>query len=67
MRHILDLSKNLISPSTLDGKGYKYTGLDEVLKVSKGSLVVMKGELKSPNLYRLRDTTNTGDPAVISN
>ena len=67
VRHIPDMSKNVISLSTLDGKGYKYSGGDGVLKVSKGSLVVMKGELKSPNLYRLRDTTNTGDPAVISN
>jgi hypothetical protein len=27
----------------------------------------MKGELKSPNLYRLRGTTITGDAAVIFN
>jgi hypothetical protein len=61
------MSKNIISLSTLDGKGYKYSGGDGVLKVSKGSLIVMKGELKSPNLYRLRGTTITGDAAVISN
>jgi hypothetical protein len=29
VRHILDMSKNLISLSTLDGKGYKYSGGDE--------------------------------------
>jgi hypothetical protein len=27
----------------------------------------MKGELKSPNLYRLRGTTIIGDAIVISN
>jgi len=65
--HILDMSKNLISLSTLDGKGYKYSSGDGLLKVPKGSLIVMKGELKSPNLYRLRGTTITGDATVISN
>ncbi|WVZ64163.1 hypothetical protein U9M48_013726, partial [Paspalum notatum var. saurae] len=60
VRHIPDMTKNLISLSTLDGKGYKYSGGDGVLKVSKGSLVVMKADLKSANLYRLRGTTITG-------
>ena len=67
VRHIPDMRKNLISLSTLGGKGYKYSGGDGVLKVSKGSLIVMKGDLKSANLYRLRGTTITGDAAVISN
>ncbi|WVZ54400.1 hypothetical protein U9M48_005204 [Paspalum notatum var. saurae] len=60
IRHIPDMTKNLISLSTLDGKGYKYSGGDGVLKVSKGSLIVMKADLKSANLYRLRGTTITG-------
>jgi 5'-3' exoribonuclease 2 len=67
VRHIPDISKNLISLSTLDGRGYKYSGGDGVLKVSKGSLIVMRGDLKSANLYRLQGTTITGDDAVISN
>ncbi|WVZ69296.1 hypothetical protein U9M48_018104 [Paspalum notatum var. saurae] len=46
---------------------YKYFGGDGILKVSKGSLIIMKAELKSANLYRLRGTTITGDAAVISN
>jgi hypothetical protein len=60
VRHILDMSKNLISLSTLDGKGYKYSGGDGVLKVSKGSLIVMRGDLKSTNLYSLRGTCRCG-------
>jgi hypothetical protein len=67
VRHIPDMSKNLITLSTLDGKGYKYSGGDGVLKVSKGSLIVMRGDLISANLYRLRGTTIIGDAAVISN
>ena len=61
------MRKNLISLSTLDGKGYKYSSGDGVLKVSKGSLIVMKGDLKSANLYRLHGTTITGDATVVSN
>ena len=41
VRHIPDMRKNLISLSILDGKGYKYSGGDGILKVSKGSLIVM--------------------------
>ncbi|WVZ50367.1 hypothetical protein U9M48_001625 [Paspalum notatum var. saurae] len=67
VRHIPDMTKNLISLSTLDGKGYKYSGGDGVLKVSKGSLIVMKTDLKSANLYRVCGTTITDDAAVISN
>ncbi|CAN1242735.1 Retrovirus-related Pol polyprotein from transposon TNT 1-94 [Linum perenne] len=47
VRHIPDLKRNLISLSTLDSKGYKYTGEGGVLKVSKGSLVIMKGDMKT--------------------
>jgi hypothetical protein len=67
VRHIPSMSKNRISLSTLGGKGYRYSGEDGVLKVSKGSLIMMKGELKSPNLYHLCGTTITGDATIISN
>lgn len=53
VRHIPDLKRNLISLSTLDGKGYKYSGEGGVLNVSKGSLVVTKADIKSANLYHL--------------
>ena len=42
VRHVPHLKRNLISLSTLDVKGYKYTGEGGVLKISKGTLVVMK-------------------------
>jgi hypothetical protein len=48
------MSRNLISLSTLDTKGYKYYAGYDVLKVTIGSLVVMKGDLKYANLYVLR-------------
>jgi type VI protein secretion system component VasA len=54
VRHVQSMSKNLISLSTRYIKGYKYYAVDDMLKVTKGSLVVMKGDLKSTNLYVLR-------------
>ncbi|WVZ64637.1 hypothetical protein U9M48_014131 [Paspalum notatum var. saurae] len=36
-------------------QGYKYSAEGGVLKVSRGSLVVMKGDMKSANLYLLRE------------
>jgi hypothetical protein len=41
--HVPTMSRNLISLSTLDVKGYKYCNGDGVMKVTKGSLMVMKG------------------------
>jgi len=67
VRQIPSMSKNLISLSTLDVKGYKYSGGDGILKVSKCSLIFIKGELKSINLYHLRGTIITGNATVIFN
>ena len=62
--HIPTLSRNLISLSTLDLKGYKYFTRGGVLKVTKGSLVVIKGDLKAANLYVLRGSTFTTNDVV---
>jgi len=53
VRHIPTMTRNPISLSTLDLKGYKYSAGGGVMNVSIGSLVVMKGDLKSANLYLL--------------
>ena len=66
VRHVPDLKRNLISLSTLDSKGYKYTGEGGVLKISRGSLVVMKGHKQAANLYVLQGSVVTGDAAVTS-
>ena len=42
VKHVPYLKRNLILLSTLDSKGYKYTGEGGLLKVSKGAFVVMK-------------------------
>ncbi|KAG8481450.1 hypothetical protein CXB51_026306 [Gossypium anomalum] len=66
VRHVPELKRNLISLSTLDSKGYRYTAESGVLKISKGSLVVMKGQRKITKLYVLQGYTVTGDAAVAS-
>jgi hypothetical protein len=54
------MSRNLISLSTLDGDGFKYSGSGGVLKVSKGSLVCLVGDMNSSKLYVLRGSTLHG-------
>ncbi|KAG8474731.1 hypothetical protein CXB51_031459 [Gossypium anomalum] len=66
MRHVPKLKRNLISLSTLDSKGYKYTAESGVLKISKGSFVVMKGQRKTAKLYVLQGSTVTGDAVAFS-
>jgi hypothetical protein len=43
--YIPDMKRNLILLSTLDVKGFKYQGGHTLIKVSRGSLTVMKGEV----------------------
>lgn len=66
VRPIRDMSKNLISLRTLDGKLYKYSGGDGVLKVSKYFLNVMKDELKYLIMYCFHVTIIARDDVVIS-
>ncbi|KAG8499392.1 hypothetical protein CXB51_005981 [Gossypium anomalum] len=66
VRHVPELKRNLILLSTLDSKGYRYTAKNEVLKISKRSLVVMKGQRKIAKLYVLQGSTFTGNAAVTS-
>lgn len=42
VRHIPMMRRNLVSLDTLDKKGYRYSDKYGVLKVFRGSLVVMK-------------------------
>ncbi|GJT10612.1 retrotransposon protein, putative, ty1-copia subclass [Tanacetum coccineum] len=66
VRHVLGMKRNLISLSTLDLKGYKYSGEGGVLKVTKGSMIMMKADIKSANLYQLRGTTIIGNATVTT-
>jgi hypothetical protein len=54
------VSRNLISLSTLDAEGFKYSSSGGVLKVSKGSLVCLVGDMNSAKLYVPRGSTLHG-------
>ena len=47
VRCIPGLKRNLISLGTLDTNGYTYKAFGAILKVTKGCLVVMKGNMEN--------------------
>ena len=59
VRHVPGLKRNLISLGTLDARGDRYSSQGGALKVSKGAMVVLKGEM-SGGLYRLVGKVQTG-------
>ena len=65
MRHILDLSKNLISLGSLKEKGCKFQSDGGVLCVSKGALTIMRGK-RVGNRYFLQGSTVIGLAFVAS-
>ena len=69
VRHIPGMKRNLSSLSTLDKEGLKCTGSGGVVKVSKGSLVCLLGDLNPSNLYVLKGCTLHGSisAAAVTN
>lgn len=65
VRHVPDLKKNLISLRAFNSNGCKYTTTGGVLKVSKGYMIVMKGQMTG-NLYWLIENTVTGGASVTT-
>ena len=63
VRHVPTMKRNLISLGTLEDNGYEYTCKNGVLKVTRGSLVVMKAQRKGM-LYILQGKTVEGQSAV---
>ena len=56
VRHVPDLKKNLISLRVLEDLGYSYLSKGGIMKITKGTLMVMKGQ-KVSTLYRLIGNT----------
>lgn len=63
VRHVSEIRKNLLSVGALEAKGYKVVIEAEILKISRGALVVMRG-VRHHNLYFLQGKTVTGTMAV---
>ncbi|KAI9196562.1 hypothetical protein LWI28_025000 [Acer negundo] len=64
VRHVPVLKKNLISLGTLDTNGCSFTANDGVIKVCKGSMVMMQGTKLGNNLYRILGNTILGGVAI---
>nr|GEX17555.1 retrovirus-related Pol polyprotein from transposon TNT 1-94 [Tanacetum cinerariifolium] len=60
-----DLKRNLISLSTLEANGCKYSGEGGVMKIFKGALVLMK-TIQSGGLYVLQGTVVYGTAGVAT-
>jgi hypothetical protein len=56
--HVLDLRKNIISTTKLESEGCISIFTDKMLKVTKGSLVITKGE-KVGTLYLCTGNTDS--------
>ena len=65
VKHVPDLGKNLISLGVFDDLGNSYLSKGEIMKITKGTLMVMKG-WKVSMLYRLIGNTVVGRVAVTT-
>nr|GEY34110.1 retrovirus-related Pol polyprotein from transposon TNT 1-94 [Tanacetum cinerariifolium] len=65
VRHVLDFKRNMISLSTLEANGCKYSGEGGVTKIFKGDLVLMKA-IQSGDLYVLQGTIVYGTAGVAT-
>ena len=65
VHHVPDLRKNLLSLGVLKAKGYKFSGTDKGIKVTKGSLMILKGE-QATNLYKMLGSIIVGDASIIT-
>ena len=64
VRYVPQLKKNLFSIGVLKVLGLKVSIRDGVLKMVKGSMIVLKG-VQHNNLYYLKGNTVTGQVATL--
>jgi len=65
VRHVPDLKKNLLSLEALVARGYKFPGADGAIKVTKGYMMILKGE-QTANLYKLTGSIIIGDASATT-
>lgn len=66
VRYVIELMRNLISLGTLDSNSYVIKSENGMLKVSIGSLVIMKA-IRKQSLYILQGRTIVGGTAIVQN
>ena len=65
VRHVPDLRRSLISVGALSRLDLKIVVEGEKMKISKGSMIVMRG-VRAGNLYLLKGTTVIGESASVT-
>jgi len=60
VQRVPDLKKNILSLEALEARGYKFSGTDGGIKVTKGSMRILKGE-RTTNLYKLTGSIIVSD------
>ena len=65
VRDVLNLKKNLLLLEALEARGYKFSGADGAMKVTKGSMMILKGE-QTTNLYKLTGSIIFGDASAAT-
>ena len=62
-----NMKRNLISFSVFDNKGFKFICGDSMIKILKGSLVVIKADLRKSNgLYYVLGTTISASATLVT-
>ena len=64
--YVSQMKKSIISAGAVESKGLKGTLENGILKVTKGTMVVMKG-IRNRNLYYLKSSTVTGILTIVVN
>ncbi|KAH9679836.1 hypothetical protein KPL71_026295 [Citrus sinensis] len=68
VRHVNGLKKNLLSLGQMDSHGYKTHVENGIMKIVKGTLVLMKAEKIGANLFMFKgETLQEADACVASN
>ena len=66
VRHVKGLKKNLLSLGQMDSHGYKTHVENEITKIVKGALVLMKAEKIGANVFMLKGETIQEAAACIA-
>ena len=65
VRHVPNLKKNFLSLGALETRGYKFSGADGGIKVTRGFMTILKGE-RTTNLYKLTGSIIVGEPSAAT-
>ena len=63
--HVPDLKKDFLLLGDLKAQGYKFSGADEGIKVTRGSMTILKGE-RTINLCKLTWSIIVGDASATT-